>query len=246
MDRIARVALAFCFAASLCACGGGAGTMVLQPVQQAEEKPTFNVQAAFNNSITDTTPLSFKVEGMANGTAYTGTGTMEQSMLHTVSEFDAQGGALRKVTPVKMTLNVAGKAMQVESAAQDYYTRQELRLLGRAGTGPTHEFTQVTRYEALPAEAQVGHSGTLYTAKRYSDESRRSETGNTVATYTVEPDTSLDTALLVLRVADNRADGSAGTVTTTVFRISQAGTARRVSETTVDAVTQSTLKATYS
>jgi hypothetical protein len=167
---------------------------------------------------------------------------MEQGMLQTVSEFDSQGGALRKLTPVKMTLVVDGKPVQVDSTAQEFYSRHELRLLGRAAS----EFTQVTSFEPLPAEAHVGDSGTLYTATRYGDATRRATVGSTVATYSIEPDTAPDTALLVLRVADNRADGSPGTVTTTVLRISRGGTARRVSETTVDALTRSTLKATYS
>lgn len=242
MERIARIALGIWIGSLLAACGGGAGPRVLQPQAHDEARPTFNVQAAFNSSITDTTPLAFAVEGMANGTAYTGSGTMEQGMLQTVSEFDSQGGALRKAMPVRMTLHVDGKAVQVDTTAQEFYSRHELRLLGRASS----EFTQVDSYHPLPAEARVGDTGTLYTGSRFSDPGRRNRVGATVASYTVEPGATADTALLVVRVADNRADGSPGTVTTTVFRISQAGTARRVSETLLDATTRSTLRATYS
>jgi hypothetical protein len=245
MERIGRIALSFCFGALLCACGGGAGTMALQRQAQTEERPLFNLQAALNSSITDTTPLSFKVEGIANGTAYSGTGSMEQSMLQTVSEFDSNGGALRKSMPMKMTLAVNGRPVQVETTTQDFYSRHELKLLGRVSSGTNVEFTEVTQYNALPAEAHVGASGTLYTARRYSDNTRATATGATAATFSVEPDTASDTALLVIRVADDKADGSPASVTTTVFRISQAGTSRRVSETTVDSLARSSLKATY-
>jgi hypothetical protein len=245
IERLSRLALCICFGATLAACGGGAGTMVLQPQAQEETRPTFNAQAAFNNSITDTSTLAFQVEGTANGVPYRGEGSYEQSMLHTVSEFDAQGGALRKVTPVKMNLSVNGRQVQLETTAQDFYTRQDLRLLGRVGPAPNLEFTDVTSYNGLPAEARVGMTGTVYTAVRYSDAAKRNAIGTTVATYTVEPDSSADTALLVLRVADNRADGTAGATTTTVYRITHAGTARRLSETTADAASQTMLKATF-
>lgn len=244
--RISRWALALCCLSGLAACGGGAGERLLQPMAQQQERPTFNVQAAFNNAVTDTTTLAFKVEGNANGVPYQGQGSYEQGMLQTVSEWDSQGGALRKLTPVRMTLTIDGRDVKVETAAMEFYSRGDLRLLGRKGPAPAMEFTEVTRYDGLPQEAQVGDYGTLYTARRYTDEARRTPTGTTTATYTVEPDgAALDTALLVLRVADSRADGVDGSTTTTVYRISRAGTARRVSETTADATTRSELRAVF-
>lgn len=241
---VSRFALCVGLAAVLTGCGGGSGTMVLKPLAQEEDRPSYNLQAAFNNGITDTATLAFDVEGAANGVAYRGKGSLEQSMLQTVAEFDTQGGAMRKVTPMKMKLTVEGREVQVDSTAQDFYSRGDFRLLGRLG--PALEFTEVTSYNGLPSEAQVGASGTLYTAKRYVDSNRTAVAGTTVATYTLEPDMgSQETALLTLRVTDDRADGLPGTRTTTVWRINRGGIARRVSETTVDAATQSSLKATY-
>ena len=103
----------------------------------------------------------------------------------------------------------------------------------------------MTSYNAWPTDATVGASGTLYTANRYSDEGKRNLTGHTQAVYTVEPDGTPDAALLVVRTTDSQADGSAGTVTTTRYRITKAGTAKRLSEATADAAGNTTLTATF-
>ena len=245
--QLARGAIGVCLLALLGACGGGANPLVIHAAADEGDvaRPTFNVQAAYNNAITDVTPLAFKVEGLANGVPYTGEGSYEQSMLETVAEFDSQGGALRKRTPVRMSLKVNGQQVNVDTVAQEFYARYGLQLLGRIGPAPQQEFTQVTSYNALPSEATVGASGTLYTANRYSDEGKRNLTGHTQAVYTVEPDGTPDAALLVVRTTDSQADGSAGTVTTTRYRITKAGTAKRLSEATADAAGNTTLTATF-
>jgi hypothetical protein len=245
--QLVRGAFGVCLLGLLTACGGGANPLVIHSLAQQEEgeRPTFNVQAAYNNSITDVTPLAFKVQGLANGVPYTGDGSYEQSMLETVSEFDSQGGALRKRTPVRMSLDVNGQMVKVDTVAQEFYARMGLQLLGRIGPAPQQEFTEVTAYHALPAQASVGASGILYTANRYSDESKRTLTGRTEAVYTVAPDSTADAALLVVRTTDSRADGAAANTTTTTFRISKSGTAKRLSEATADASGNTTLTATF-
>ena len=241
----ATIALCIGLLAGLAGCGGGAATLARVTAQEQEARPTFNVEAAFNNAITDNSTLAFTVEGTANGVPVRGKGQYGQSMLETVSEFDHRGGALRKMTPVQMTLDVNHKQVNVESVAQDFYTRHGLKFLGRLGPGPHQELMEVTRYEGLPGEAQVGSSGVVYTANRYTDASRRTPAGTTEATYTLEPDTGPDSALLVLRVEDLDAEGTPRNTTTTVYRITRSGTARRVTETTADAATNSTLQATF-
>jgi hypothetical protein len=242
---LAAMCLAFT-AAVLTGCGGGAGAGALARVT-AQEAPqgNYNLQAAFNNSITDNSTLAFTVEGTANGVPVQGRGQYEQSMLETVSEFDHRGGALRKTTPVRMTLDVNQRQVQVESTAQDFYSRQGMQFLGRLGPGPQREFVEVTHYAGLPSEARVGASGTLYTANRYSDAVRRVLTGTTQATFMLEPDTAPESALLVIRVTDSAPDGAEVGTATTVYRVTQSGSARRVSESTSDIAGNNNLRATF-
>ncbi|MGE4239257.1 hypothetical protein [Ramlibacter sp.] len=246
IGRSALIAFGICISACLGACGGGAGSLARVAAQDnQQERPSFNVEAAYNSSVTDNSTLAFTVEGTSNGVPVQGKGQYEQSMLETVAEFAGQGGALRKVTPVRMTLEVGNRQVNVESTAQDFYSRQGLRLLGRVGPAPQQEFIEVVSYAGLPGEAKVGSSGVVYSAKRYSDASRRTTTGTTEATWTLESDTSGEAALLVLRVADARADGTPVATTTTVYRITSSGSARRVSETTTDEAGASNLRTTF-
>lgn len=242
-----RAAVAAMGFAGLAACGGGMGLPAWRPItpQQEAVRPAFNVQAAYNYTVTDVTPLAFRVEGTADGVPYAGTGFYEQSMLETVAEFGNHGGALRKTTPVRMTLSVGGREVKAESLTQEFYTRMGLQLLGRLATGPQPEFLDVTSYAGLPSQAAVGSGGVLFTADRYSDEGRRVLTGHSEATYALEPDGVPGSAVLVVRTEDKALDGSVSAVTTTVYRISQAGTAKRMSETIADGQGNTRLAATF-
>jgi len=229
---------------ALVACGGGETVAAPEAAPQmsaATEGPIFNVRAALNHAVLDTNTLSFKVEGESNGTAYRGTGTYEQGALHTVSEFNSQGGALRKLIPVRMTLQVNDKPVTVEAKAEEFYTREDLHLLGKMKAAPAQEFTEVISFSALPTSVGVGASGSFYSAVRYSDSTRQAQLGTTRATYSVEPDTVEGSALLVVRVVDARPDSSPRSTTTTTYRITAAGTGRLLSESTVDTTTATTL-----
>jgi hypothetical protein len=242
-----RAGLALVLLASLVACSDGAGLPAWRraDAQQEAIRPTFNVQAAFNYTVTDVTPLAFRIEGVANGVPYVGTGFYEQSMLETVAEFGSQGGALRKTTPVRMTLTMGGREVKAESLTQEFYTRHGLQLLGRVGNAPQQEYLEVTSYGGLPSQAAVGAGGVLYTADRYAYAALRVRTGRTEATYTQEPDGVAGSAVLTVRAEDKGLDGSTRGITTTVYRINQGGTARRVSETTADGSGNTTLTATF-
>ena len=242
-----RAGFALGLLAALAACSDGAGVPSWRTAnaQQEAMRPTFNVQAAFNYTITDVTPLAFRIEGTAGGVPYVGTGFYEQSMLETVAEFGTQGGALRKSTPVRMNLTMGGREVKAESLTQEFYTRHGLQLLGRVGKAPQQEYLEVTSYAGLPSQAAVGTGGVLYTADRFSDEARSVRTGRTEATYTLEPDGVAGSAVLIVRAEDKGLDGSTMAVTTTLYRINQGGTAKRVSETTADGSGNVTLTATF-
>lgn len=176
MNRKVALAVAVAVAAMMSACGGGGGGGGDgSPPQQA----TFNVDAAFANTLTK--GISFpNLRATWNGISF---------QLSISSTPMSDGVFLsqtyhRALESSMVTIN--GQAGPVANATV-YYTLSPVTLVG--GTDATG-LTIFTTQGSLPTAALVGSSGPYTRADTYVSDTNRTLLGQTVMSWSLEPDTA--------------------------------------------------------
>jgi len=170
-----KVSLAVAVAALLSACGGGGGGDGSPPPPDL----TFNLDAAFANTLTQ--GISFpNLRASYNGVSFqlsisstpTSDGVFLSQTYHRAIE--------------SSTVAINGQAGPVVSATL-YFTLSPVTLVGGMDDAGLTIFTPQA---SLPTAAHVGSSGPYTRADTYVSESNRTLLGQTVMSWSLEPDTA--------------------------------------------------------
>ena len=219
--KLHRLIIGLCFAALLSACGGGDSTPATGPVVSTL---SFPLKSAYSTLVEKGYTKKYVVSGSCEGFAseITAPATGGQT-------FNGVTGQLS--TALTLSINLTTCA-SITATVNTYYDT-DFTPLGFSSVGV---YSVYLPPPSIPASIMVGDTGTIGTAKNFTDSSKITLAGKTVVSYVVEPDTA-STAIvnLIFQTIDNSEN-----LTSTEqdrYRISSTGALTPVSKDTLTATT---------
>lgn len=215
----------------LSACGGGGGGAAA-PVASTS---AFPLNTIWTNVYTTAASNNYTISGTVNGVSVTGSGTATFGNV-SAGTFESIAGFQRTTTA---TGNVVanGTTTPLNSSSIDW-TDTNYAPTGESGGT---DYVVVTGTPTIPANVHVNDTGSLYTANRYSDNSKTGFRGTKTVTYVVEADTAT-TALITLISVEKNSFGSTTATNSSQVRVTPAGAFTRVKETLVESDTALTVQ----
>lgn len=232
--KLFKYALAAASVALITACGGGGGGGSAAPVASTASFPLFT---AYTNTL-QATSNTFTISGTVNGVAITGSGTTTRGAL-SAGTFEGSS-ALQRTTTATGSFSGNGQTIPLNSSGVDWYSSNYAPLGNSGGT----DYVVVTGTASIPATVKVNDTGTLYTAKRYSNSAKTSLRGTETATYVVEADTET-TALVTMILTEKDNSNNLTSTSSQQFRITTTGNFTRIKESVVDLENKSVLNLNY-
>jgi hypothetical protein len=98
------------------------------------------------------------------------------------------------------------------------------------------DYVVVTGTPTIPATVRVNDTGTLYTANRYSNNTKSVLRGTVTVTYVVESDTATSALLTLIRTEKDNSNTTTSTNSAQV-RVTPAGALTRIKETSLEGST---------
>jgi hypothetical protein len=170
-----KVAIAAAVVALLSACGGGGGGDGSPPPPQT----TFNLDAAFANTLTQ--GISFpNLRASWNGVAF------QLSISSTPTSDGTFLSQTYRRAIESSTVSINGQPGPTATSTL-YFTLSPVTLVGGMDSAGLTIFTPQA---SLPTAASVGSSGPYTRADTYVSDSNRTLLGQTVMSWTLEPDTA--------------------------------------------------------
>lgn len=213
--------------ALMTACGGGGGGGgAAAPVASTDTFPLTTILANSLQSSSNT----FTVTGTSSGNAITGSGTATRGSL-SAGTFEG-AAAQQRTTTVTGNVTANGTTVALNSSSVSWVDSNNVPVGESGGT----DYVVVTGVPTIPATVRVNDTGTLYTANRYSNNTKSVLRGTMTVTYVVEADTAT-TALLTLINTEKDNSNTTTSTNSAQIRITPAGTFTRIKETAVEGST---------
>jgi hypothetical protein len=212
--------------ASLIGCGGGGGGSPAAPVASTDNFPLTTI---LTNSL-QSSSNTFTISGTSSGAAVSGSGTVTRGSL-SAGTFEGSA-AQQRTTTVTGSFTVNGSTYSLNSSQISWVDSNNSPVGESGGT----DYVVVTGTPTIPATIRVNDTGTLYTANRYSNNTKSVLRGTLTLTYVVEADTA-STALLTLIRAEKDTSGTTTSTSSAQARITPAGGLSRVKETSLEGAT---------
>jgi len=187
---------------------------------------TYNLQAAYDLSITQPESREFDITGESEGVSVTGTGTVSTSAL-AAGTFEGMPAQVR-TTDSSFVLELIGLSTPFSSTSFAYYDNNN-RFLGGDGEG----YEVVDAYFDLPTAASSGDTGLIYQSTLYTDSTKSIIEGTNTVTYTTTLDSNNTLTLTVISVTRNSAGETTQTITRR-WRVFADNSVERLGETLLD------------
>lgn len=210
----------------MAACGGGGGGGgAAAPVASTDTFPLTTILANSLQSGSNT----FTISGTSSGNAITGSGTATRGSL-SAGTFEGVA-AQQRTTTVTGSFAINGTSYALNSSSVSWVDSNNMPVGESGGT----DYIVVTG-GSIPATVRVNDTGTLYTANRYSNNTKSVLRGTMTVTYVVEPDTATTALLTLIRTEKDNSNTTTSTNSAQV-RITPAGALTRIKETSLEGST---------
>jgi hypothetical protein len=225
MFKIIKTLVAIGTLALMTACGGGGGGGGSAPVASSD---TFPLPTILNNSL-QSSSNTFTISGTSSGAAITGSGTVTRGSL-SAGTFEGLA-AQQRTSTVTGNFSVNGTTYPLNSSQVDWFDSNNMPVGESGGT----DYIVVTG-GTIPATVRVNDTGTLYTANRYTNNTKSALRGTLTVTYVVEADTTTTALLTLIRTEKDNSNNTTSTNSAQV-RITPAGALTRIKETSLEGST---------
>jgi hypothetical protein len=224
MLKIIKTLTAVSALALMTACGGGGGGAAA-PVTSTD---TFPLTTILANSL-QSGSNAFTISGTSSGSNITGSGTATRGSL-SAGTFEGSA-AQQRTTTVTGSFAINGTSYALNSSSVSWVDSNNMPVGESGGT----DYIVVTG-GSIPATVRVNDTGTLYTANRYSNNTKSVLRGTMTVTYVVEPDTAMTALLTLIRTEKDNSNTTTSTNSAQV-RITPAGALTRIKETSLEGST---------
>jgi hypothetical protein len=208
------------------ACGGGGGGGAAAPVASTDTFPLTTILANSLQSGSNT----FTISGTSSGNAITGSGTATRGSL-SAGTFEGVA-AQQRTTTVTGSFAINGTSYALNDSSVDWFDSNNVPVGESGGT----DYVVVTGTPTIPATVRVNDTGTLYTANRYSNNTKSVLRGTVTVTYVVESDTATSALLTLIRTEKDNSNTTTSTNSAQV-RVTPAGALTRIKETSLEGST---------
>lgn len=211
--------------------GGGGGANTTAPVASTS---IFPIMTVYMNTLTSSSSNNYTISGSISGVAIKGSGTVTYGNL-SAGTFEGVA-AQQRTTTATGSVVANGISIPLNSSSINWVDSNYVPKGSSSGI----EYVVVMGTPTIPTAARVNDTGTLYTAKRYTNSTKSVLLGTDTATYVLEADTAT-TALLTFILTENDNQGNITSTSTEQLRITPTGTYTSIKDTLLQGTTNITV-----